>query len=72
MTCTLNITANLLCTPRGYKYVVYSPNMTKYHDCFEYLHSFAGSDNNYNDPNRWLKVYPAYLNGNLHFFNCMF
>ena len=65
MTCTLNIAANLLCTPRGYKYVVYSPKMTNHHDCFEYLHSFAGSDNNHDDPNRWLKVY---IDGNLYLF----
>ena len=68
MTCTLNIAADLLHTARGYKYVVYSPKMTIHPDCYEYLHSFAGPDDRYKDPNRWLKVYPAYINGNLHFF----
>ena len=64
MTCTLNIAVDLLGRPWGYKYVVYSPKMTKEDDCYEYLHSFAGySYYYYNDPNRCLMVNKADLNG---------
>ena len=59
MTCTLNIAADLLDEPRGYKYVVYSPKMTNKDDCYEYLHSFAS----YNNPNRCFMVNKAYLDG---------
>ena len=60
MTCTLNIAREILGRPWGYKYVVYSPKMTKEDDCYEYLHSFAGYGC---DPNRCLLIKQAYLDG---------
>ena len=60
MTCTLNIDANLLKYPLGYKYVLYSPRVLQENDCFEYLHSFAGQWH-HQDPNRCLRINPSDL-----------
>ena len=59
MTCTLKIAMDILTTPVGYKYVVYSPKMTHENDCFEYLHSFAGKTRSHGNPNRCLIINPA-------------
>ena len=56
MTCTLNIDANNLMSPKGYKYVVYSPKMVHKDDCFEYLHTFTGYTPSFQNPNRYLKI----------------
>ena len=58
MTCTLNIDANILKSPKGYKYVVYSPKMVQEDDCFEYLHTYSGY---YTDLNRCLRINNAEL-----------
>ena len=59
MTCTLKIAVDILTTPMGYKYVVYSPKMAHENDCFEYLHSFVGKTPHYRNPNRCLIINPA-------------
>ena len=69
MTCTLNMAAELLNKPLGYKYVVYSPKMVKKSDCFEYLHSFAGRAPYDHNPNRCLQINPALWNS--MFYHCM-
>ena len=65
MICTLIIDADILKSPLAYKYVIFSPKMTKEHECFEFLHSFAGR---YEDPNRCLWIseidYPKAYGGN--------
>ena len=63
MTCTLMIDVNLLNCAKGYKYVVYSPKMVQEDDCFEYLHSFAGSSYYDENPNRSLMINPSDLEG---------
>ena len=64
MTCTLNFNANLITVIRGYKYVIYSPKMIYEDDCYEYLHTFAGTLYNTN-PNRCLKIDQASLDSKL-------
>jgi hypothetical protein len=51
MECTLVIDAKLLKAPLGYKYVIYSPKVTKEHEYYEKLHPFVKWNN---DPNRCL------------------
>ena len=46
MTCTLTIDTTILKSPLPYKYVVYSPRMTKEDDCFEHLYYYASGDRN--------------------------
>ena len=64
MVCTLNIDSNIISTKCGYKYVVYSPKMVKEDDCFEYLHTFAGTYYD-RDPNRCLEINQDDLDGRL-------
>ena len=56
MVCTLNIDAELLKRPLGYKYVVFSPKMTKHDDCYEKLHPFTLYSTD--DPDRCLWIPP--------------
>ena len=51
MECTLFINAELLKSPLGYKYVIYSPKATDEDDLFEKLHPFIVWRD---DPNRCL------------------
>ena len=56
MICTLIIDADILKSPLAYKYVIFSPKMTKEHQCFEFLHSFAGRSYPHENPNRCLRI----------------
>lgn len=56
MTCTLSIQEELLTKPLAYKYVVFSPKMREFNDCYEFLHSFVGHSPN---PNRCLHIEKA-------------
>jgi hypothetical protein len=53
MVCTLTIDAELLKDPLEYKYVVYSPKVTKIDECYEKLHPFSTWSDG--DPNRCLR-----------------
>ena len=65
MTCTLKIAMDILTTPMGYKYVIYSPKMANENDCFEYLHSFVPR---YRNPNRCLIIHPADRRDGMFYF----
>ena len=56
MVCALKIDADVLKHPLGYKYVIFSPKMTKDDECYEKLHYFQ-----YDDPNRCLQMSPQAL-----------
>lgn len=56
MKCTLAIDHEVLKAPLGYKYVIYSPKVTKCDDCYEKLHSLV--DKRSDDPNRCLWITP--------------
>lgn len=52
MVCTLTIDYEVLKAPLGYKYVIYSPKVTKCDECYEKLHSLVNG--RLDDPNRCL------------------
>ena len=57
MECTLSFDAELLKEPLGYKYVIYSPKVTKEDEYYEKLHPFIELLGP-NDPNRCLWLSP--------------
>ena len=56
MVCTLTIDFEVLKAPLGYKYVIYSPKVTKCDECYEKLHSLVNWRSD--DPNRCLWMTP--------------
>ena len=62
MVCTLNIDADLLRAPLAYKYVIYSPKVTKCNECYEKLHPLITSYMFHDDPNRCLWLTPQEMN----------
>ena len=56
MKCTLTIDHEVLKSPLGYKYVIYSPKVTKCDECYEKLHSLVEWKSD--DPNRCLWIPP--------------